>query len=244
MLTLLESDEALPVTELASRLEVSAMTVRRDLDELVRRGLVQRVHGAARLLLPRAREADFVSRSQRHVEAKRRIGAAAAALLEPGETLVLDAGTTALEVARALARDAELTVCALGMQAVTALWEAPGLTVLTPGGRARPREGAFTGPMTLAAVSGLHPDTFIMAVGGIAAAAGLTDYALEDAAVKQTVLARARRTVVVADRSKLAAVTLAAVAPLTAAAVLVTDADADDPALEPVVQAGVQVVHA
>lgn len=242
ILDLLHVERPVPVAELASRLDVSPMTVRRDLDELVRRGLVQRVHGAARLA--RAREPGFAARVDRGASAKQRIAAATATLLEPGETVVLDAGTTALAVARALPRDAELTVCALSVQALSELWAIPGLTVLTPGGHPRPGEGALTGSLAVASLSALHPDSFVMAVGGVDAVAGFTDYALDDVAVKQTVLARTRRTVVVADRSKLAAVTFVTIAPLGAATILVTDAPEGDPALAPVLEAGVRVVHA
>src|SRR5262245_59873835 len=90
----LERDAKLSVSELASRLGVSEMTVRRDLEAMEKSGILQRVHGGAVTAQSRSYEPPFSARQMRHVEAKQRIGSAAAAMVSEGETLILDAGTT------------------------------------------------------------------------------------------------------------------------------------------------------
>src|SRR5690606_4441598 len=112
----LRVNDTVSVTELAAQHAVSEMTIRRDLDELARQGVVRRVRGGAMSLLLRGEEPPFGVREREAVEAKRRIGAVVASLIADGEAVLLDGGTTALEVARAL-RERRLTVMPLALQA-------------------------------------------------------------------------------------------------------------------------------
>jgi hypothetical protein len=102
ILTKVSERSAVAADELAREVDVSVETIRRDLRDLQRRGLLDRVYGGATRPVGRSSEGSFAARSSRHIEAKRAIAALAASLVEPGETIVIDVGTTALEVARAL----------------------------------------------------------------------------------------------------------------------------------------------
>src|SRR5919199_1566768 len=188
------------LADLAARLGVSEMTVRRDLDELQRRGLVRRIRGGATAV--DAPENGFAARADWQAGLKARIGRVAADLVEPGSTVLLDAGTTTPHVARALLDRAPLTVAALSLPVAEVLADQPGIRLLVVGGEVRPGERSLAGPVTGAVLATLGFDVFVMSIGGITPG-GWSEFTLDDAAVKQAALRQSARTVVVADASKL-----------------------------------------
>jgi DeoR family transcriptional regulator, fructose operon transcriptional repressor len=214
------------VPELAGLTGASEMTIRRDLDNLAAHGVLERFWGGARTLLLRGEEPPFALRAHEAVEAKRRIAAGVGRLVADGETVVLDSGTTCLEVARQL-RGRPVTVMPLSLQAIHALSDAPAPTaLLVPGGRPRGGEGALTGPLALASLAALRFDTAVLGCCGLSAADGLTAYDLDDAAVKKAIIASARRIIAAADGSKLGRTAHARVGPSALVHTLVTDATA------------------
>ena len=135
----LERSPAITTDEFAAELGVSPETVRRDLIELERRGMLRRVHGGAAALVRLApEEPEYSERVLEQSEAKRAIGAAAAALVVPGQTVVIDVGTTSLEVARALPRDLRATIATPSLLVAAELSTRPHVQVLVAGGRVRP----------------------------------------------------------------------------------------------------------
>ncbi|MFI9029479.1 DeoR/GlpR family DNA-binding transcription regulator [Streptomyces sp. NPDC053560] len=228
------------VAELAELTGASEMTIRRDLEALAGQGVLERFRGGARSLLLRGEEPPFALRAQEGIAAKRRIAAAVADLLTDGESVVLDSGTTCLEVARVLA-SRRLTVLPLSLHAVNALTGAPRLTLLVPGGRPRPGELALTGPLTEASLAALRFDTAVIGCCGLTVATGLTAYDLEDAAVKRTAIASARRVIAVAEADKLSRTALALVAPASALHTVITDESAPDEETDALTAAGVTV---
>jgi DeoR/GlpR family transcriptional regulator of sugar metabolism len=214
------------VPELAELTGASEMTIRRDLDTLAAQGALERVRGGARTLLLRGEEPPFALRVHEAANAKRRIASEVSRLIADGETVLLDSGTTCLEVARLL-RGRQITVMPLSLQAIHVLSDAPGPTaLLVPGGRPRAAEGALTGPLTLASLAALRFDAAIVGCCGLSAAEGLTAYDLDDAAVKKAIIASTRRIVAAADGSKLGRTAHANVGPSTLVHTLVTDATA------------------
>jgi DeoR/GlpR family transcriptional regulator of sugar metabolism len=232
------------VAELSALAGVSQMTVRRDLEALEQDGLLQRVHGGAVSTISGSYEPPYAVRSRLGSAEKGRIGAAAAALIGPNETVIIDGGTTALAVARALRGRRQLTVCVLSVQAAAELADEPGIRVIAAGGDVRPGEQYFVGPLAERVFEDLRFDTFVMSVGGIHAEQGLTDFNPDDARVKRVAVASSRRRIVVADSSKLGRVTFAAIGPITVADVLVTDDGATEEQVGPLRRAGVQVTTA
>ena len=222
------------LADLAARLGVSEMTVRRDLDALQARGLVERVRGGA--VAVTGPESGFAARAGWQAGLKDRIGRAAAALVQPGATVLLDAGTTTVSVARALADRAPLTVAALSLPVATSLADRPGIRLLVVGGESRPGEQSLAGPLTAGVLRQLTFDLFVMSIGAASAETGWSEFTLEDAAVKQVAREQARRTVVVADASKLGVRAFARVAALGDVDLLVTDRSARDPAQSPAAQ--------
>ena len=214
------------VPELAELTGASEMTVRRDLDVLAAQGVLERVRGGARTLLLRGEEPPFALRAHEAVEAKRRIAAEVSSLIADGETVVLDSGTTCLEVARLL-HQRPVTVMPVSLQAIHVLSQSPGqAALLVPGGRPRTAEGALTGPLTLASLAALRFDTAVIGCCGLSAAEGLTAYDLDDAAVKKASITSARRIILATDGSKLGRTAHAYVGPSSLLHTLVTDATA------------------
>jgi DeoR family transcriptional regulator, fructose operon transcriptional repressor len=211
------------VPDLAELTGASEMTIRRDLDVLAAQGVLERVRGGARTLLLRGEEPPFALRAHEAIEAKRRIAAEVSALIADGETVVLDSGTTCLEVARLL-HQRPVTVMPMSLQAIHTLSETPGpVTLLVPGGRPRAAEGALTGPLTLASLAALRFDTAVIGCCGLSAAEGLTAYDLDDAAVKKASITSARRTILATDGSKLGHTAHAYVGPSSLLHTIVTD---------------------
>ncbi|WP_405162676.1 DeoR/GlpR family DNA-binding transcription regulator [Nocardia sp. NBC_01499] len=230
----------LGVTELAERTGASEMTIRRDLETLAGQGILERYRGGARTLLLRGDEPPFALRATDGLEVKRRIATEVAGLIADGESVVLDSGTTCLEVARALAHR-RLTVLPLSLHAVNALTDAPSLTLLVPGGNPRQGELALTGPLTLASLAALRFDTAILGCCGLNATDGLTAYDLDDAAIKRAAIASSRRVIAVTEAAKLTHTALAFVAPVAALHAVVTDDTAARDDTDPLEAAGVLV---
>jgi DeoR/GlpR family transcriptional regulator of sugar metabolism len=240
----LEGDGRVSVSDLSARAGVSEMTIRRDLEALEQAGALSRVHGGAVPSQSQSYEPPFAARATYNVEAKQRIGRAAAALLHEGETAILDAGTTTLEVARALRGRRNLRVLALSLHIADMLVDEPGLDVMVAGGIARAGERSLIGALAQKAFEDLSFDTLFLTVGGVDLHHGLSEYNLDDALVKRAAFASARRRVAVADASKLGKAAFARIAPIDQLDVLVTDEDASTEFLDAIRDAGVEVVIA
>jgi DeoR/GlpR family transcriptional regulator of sugar metabolism len=243
-LYLLQMNGQVSVTELSARAGVSEMTIRRDLEALEREGLVKRVHGGAISSVSRGYEPPFAIRANRNIEKKERVAGKVVSLLSEGETVILDVGTTVLEVARALNGRGNLTVLTPSLRVAQLLGDDPGIRLMVTGGLARPGELSLIGSLAENAFAEFRFDTFVMGVGGVDADAGVTEYNPDDARVKRAALASARRRIVATDSSKIGKVTFARICPLEQIDILVTDTDATEEMLTPIQAADVQVVIA
>jgi DeoR/GlpR family transcriptional regulator of sugar metabolism len=228
------------VGELAEVLDCSEMTVRRDLESLERSGGLRRVHGGAASVFLSAEETPYGIRALESHDAKATIGAAAAALLADGETVILDGGTTAMEVARAL-RTRRMTVMPLALRPVFELHECPGIKLLLPGGEVRPGELSLTGSLTEPSFSQLRFDTCVMGPCGVDAKAGLTTHLLAETAVKRAAARASQRVIAVADSSKLGRVAFGHICDLGDIDILLTDAGAGEQTVDDLRAAGVDV---
>jgi DeoR/GlpR family transcriptional regulator of sugar metabolism len=228
------------VAELANALECSEMTVRRDLEALERSGGLRRVHGGAVRVFLSAEETPYGIRVLEHSEAKTTIGSAAARLLADGETVVLDGGTTAMEVARAI-RSRRLTVMPLALRPVFELHECPDIKLLLPGGEIRPGELSFTGSLTESSLSQLRFDTCVLSPCGLDAKAGITTHLLAETAVKRAATNASQRVIVVADSSKLGRVAFGHVCDLDEIDIVLTDAGVDEHHVEELRAMGVDI---
>ncbi len=226
-------------SQLARQLGVSVMTIRRDLNALAERGLVVRVHGGA--LLPDRSLVDEPIRAKRalHREAKQRIARAAAALVEPGQTVILDAGTTTGCVARELLRRRlkDLTVVTSDLDIARWMAEEPRYRVFCVGGLVQPRVLALMGDHAVRFLEGIHAHHAFVGTDAFDVVAGVTTRTVEKVRLKQTMVRAAREATLVADSSKYGRVLLATVLPLGAFRRIITDAPTDSGSLESLQQA-------
>ncbi|HEY3904566.1 MAG TPA: DeoR/GlpR family DNA-binding transcription regulator [Streptosporangiaceae bacterium] len=202
----LERSPAISTDEFADELGVSPETVRRDLIQLERTGMLRRVHGGAAALTRPARltsaEPVYSERVLEQFEAKQAIGVAAAALVRPGQTVVIDVGTTCLEVARALPHDLRATIATPSLLVAAELSARAAVQVLMAGGRVRAGDLACSGAETIDFFGDLHSDIAFLGSGALSPAAGLTDYNRDEVPTKRMILARAEQVLVLADSSK------------------------------------------
>jgi DeoR/GlpR family transcriptional regulator of sugar metabolism len=233
----LRRDGRVDVAGAAETFGVAEMTIRRDLDALVSRGIARRVRGGAVSLLLRGDELPYSLRELDAVQAKRRIAHAVAASVQDGEAVALDSGTTALEVARALA-GRRLTVMAVALRAANALADSPSTRLLQPGGEVRAGELSAVGQLAVSTIASLRFDTAIICPCGLSGGV-LTAHDLEDAAVKRAMIASSGRVIAAADSTKLGHAAMAVVCPWERIDLLVTDPDVTPDAAGELEAAGV-----
>ncbi|MDT0442723.1 DeoR/GlpR family DNA-binding transcription regulator [Streptomyces johnsoniae] len=223
------------VSELTRMLQVSDMTVRRDLDVLARQGSLEKVHGGAVPVAERrTHEPGFEAKSSLELSAKSDIARAAAALATPGSAVALSGGTTTYAVAHQLLEVPELTVVTNSVrvadvfhhagQAAEGGSSAPqSATVVLTGGVRTPSD-SLVGPVADAAIASLHFDVLFLGVHGISVEAGLSTPNLAEAETNRHFIRSARRVVVVADHTKWGTTGLSSFASLDEVDTLVTDA--------------------
>lgn len=228
IMRLLDANSRVAVGELSQLTKVSDMTIRRDLEALERQGLLKRTRGGAVSVTSLSYEPPYVLRKDTNAEAKARIGQRVASLLHEGETVILDVGTTAVEVARALTGRQNLTVLTSNLRAAVILADEPGIVLLLTGGQARNRERSLVGHLATRAFDDLVFDVFVMGVAGVHQEYGITDYNVEEAQVKRAAIAASQRRIVTADSSKLGKVAFAKLCDLDQIDVIVTDDGAPD----------------
>jgi DeoR/GlpR family transcriptional regulator of sugar metabolism len=228
--------------DLTAELDVSADTIRRDLRELDDAGLLRRVHGGA---LPRHGDASpFASRERRAPEAKASIARRAAKIVREGQVVVLDGGTTTLELARALPDDLRANVITTSPPIALALAAHPGLEVTVVGGTLRPDALVTVGATAVEALRMIRADVVFLGVCGLHPEIGVTTEDLEERHVKAAMIEGAAEVVALADHDKLGTAMPIVVAPITSVTHLVTDADVDDGALAPYIALGIEVLRA
>lgn len=198
---------------------ISEDTVRRDLRELAAEGKLQRVHGGA--LPASAAVGDLRVRKELAPDEKRLLGRAGAAMVRPGQVVILDGGTTSLQVVQHLPLDLHATVVTHSPVVAAALVGHTHIEVLSLGGRLYRHSMVNVGASVLEAAERLRADLFLMGVTGVHAEAGLTTGDFEEATVKRALHRRAAETVVLASTDKLGAASPFTVAALSELATLV-----------------------
>jgi DeoR/GlpR family transcriptional regulator of sugar metabolism len=233
----------LHVTVLAERLGVSAMTIRRDLSALERAGTVRRTRGGVLVQARRVAlvEPPFRQRQSVNSAAKRSIARAAAALVEPGDTIGIDVGSTTLELCPLLADVSPLHVITSSLPVASGL--AGTAEVYTPGGRVRPDELSLVGSTAQEGVARFHLDIVVVGAAALDEEAAY-DYSVEDTEIKKAMIKRAQRVVLLCDASKYGRRSAVTVCDLATVSTLVTDAAPDESLAAALARAGVEVVVA
>jgi DeoR family transcriptional regulator, aga operon transcriptional repressor len=233
--------------ELIAGLGASPASVRRDLTKLEAKGLVRRTHGGAILVEPLLYEpfrydSLFQNREQHRTQEKRRIGLAAAELIQENETVGFTAGTTTTHVARYLRNRHNIRVITNAINIAMELSNCPGLKTFVTGGFVQ-WAGSFSlvGQVAIASMSDIYMDRVFVSVCGIDMARGITVIEPEEGLTFRAMIRQAKQTIVVADSTKIGIVTPALVCPISEIHVLITDSRASDKAIAPFSQQGIEV---
>lgn len=230
------------VGTLSGAFAVSEATIRRDLEALERDGLLRRTHGGAVPVEAGAFESSVQERATLHIAEKRRIGAAAASLIEGGDTIAMTGGTTAMQVALSIRQQANLTVVTNAVNVVMELAKRPNITVVSTGGRLRPNTLELVGPLTEQTLQDIFVDKAFIGVNGLTVAEGLTTFDETEAVISRIMIRAARRVIVVADHSKLNHVAFARMGDIGQMHTLITDCAADPEILAELRRTGTEVM--
>lgn len=248
ILELITQNGQISVADLIGMFQVSEMTARRDLADLAREGLLHRVHGGATVNLGRSYEPPYRLRMSDNVSAKQAIGRAAAALIQDGDSVAFDVGTTTLEIARSLAGKHNLTIVTAGLAIANEIVSryAVGIDIrlILTGGIVRAGELSMIGEFAVHTYNHLHVDKAFIGIGGISLQHGLTEYNLEDALVKRAMITTAGQAIVVADSTKIGKTSFTHFAPLHAVKTVVTDSNADMLTVNKLRDLGLEVILA
>lgn len=241
---LAEQHGRVTLSEVCEEFSVSVATARRDLEALANQGLVRRVHGGAIALRHAPPELPAAERAAEQVGEKQRIGRAAAALVQNGETVFLGSGTTVAAVAAHLQQHQGLTVITNSLLVLNTLASAPGVTVVSLGGVLRRSEMSLIGHITEQALGEVRADKVFIGIRAIDLEAGLTNDYLPETMTDRAILRSGREVIVLADHTKCGRVSTARLAPLSAMHHLVTDTGTPADFREALVALGVRVTTA
>jgi DeoR/GlpR family transcriptional regulator of sugar metabolism len=244
ILELLEKDSRVTVAGLVQRFGVSAVTARADLDALADTGALVRSHGGAVSQLNPVRDYPVSLKETLHHAEKVRIGQAAAALLKPKQTAILDSGTTTLEIARHLKvlKLKSLTVVTNALNVAAELVDVPNLSLIMIGGILRQLSSSFVGPQAERMLSDLHADVCFLGVDGLDPDTGPTTPDILEAQLNNVMVRVSGEVTIVADASKIGRRSLSSIACLSSIRRLITD-NRIDPGMARVLEArGLEVI--
>ncbi len=241
ILEVLRRDRRVVAKALSQELGLSEDTIRRDLRELAGEGLLQRVHGGALPASPAV--ADLAKRWQVSADAKVAVARIAARLVRPDQIVIIDGGTTAVQMARHLPLDLKAKVVTHSPSIAVELAAHAGIEVELIGGRLFKHSMVAVGATAAEAISRVRADTFFMGVTGVHPELGLTTGDSEEAATKRALSRQAAETVVLASREKLGAASPFVVLQLAEVDALVIEDDVPDELIEPYRRLGVVLIQ-
>jgi DeoR family galactitol utilization operon repressor len=235
---MITSDPSLSVTKLSERLGVSAVTVRSDLADLEAQGYVIRSRGG---VLP-AFHPEILRRQKSHLEEKQRIAKKAASLVQDGDTIMIEAGTTTALIAKYLVGKRDIRIVTNSTLIIPYARSNPGVHLSVVGGTFRPETEALVGPMALSSLASFYVKLAFVGTDGFTAAYGLTSHFPEAAAVLKRVVERAEKTILVADSSKFGKTGFVSILPLTGVEKVITDSGIGEEARREIEEEGVEVI--
>ena len=247
ILSVLQTKHSASVGELSKACKVSEVTIRQDLQRMARDGLLARTRGGATLTDRANRELNFSARDHLNADAKQRIGALSATLVNSGDSIIVDASTTALYVIRAIMRRAELhdlTIITNGIQTALELVNRPDITTVLTGGILRMASISLVGAIGWEVLGKINANKGFFGTRGISIEAGLTDVNMLEANTKKAMVERCQEVIAVADASKFGETSLVSFASIDKVARIITDTSAPRAALDPLRERGIQVMLA
>lgn len=235
--------QSIEAQALADELNVSVMTIRRDIKRLEQDGFLRQTYGGATVHITKSIELGFNSRALQFSTQKRVIGASAARRIEPGQTLFLGEGTTASQFAQFLPPHPHLLVVTTSLSHASLLCSR-GIRVVVSGGNLQADELVMTGPLAEATLNRFYVDVCVLGAAGVDATLGITELDHEVAAIHRLMIERARQVMLLADHSKLGFRAPAIVVPARSVTMLITDEGAPPETTAPLETAGIKILRA
>lgn len=227
ILELLKEDGSAKVIKLAKIFKVSEVTIRQDLEKLEQEGFIKREHGGAFLKNVEDSVKSFTLLNQENIAQKQIIAKKAAELVEPGETIILDSGSTTTEIAKNLIGRKEITVITNALNIALMLGAEPGIEVIVTGGEFKPPTLSLTGQKAASFFEDINADKLFLATAGISLRSGLTYPSLSDIVVKKAMIDAADVTYLVADSTKIGKNAFASLGALSLIDFIITDVSID-----------------
>ena len=230
------------VVALAQEFAVHEATIRRDLAEIEQEGMLKRTHGGVIVEQHTNNEPSFNERTNVQLEQKMRIGKMAASLVEDGDHIIIDSGTTTLHIARNLLFHSNLTVVTNDINVAAELRDAPGIKVTVTGGELYPSSYMLNGMFTEHVLKSLHVSKAFIGTPAIHPTYGLMHPEAQLVPAKQSMIASAQEIIVVADESKIGKLSLHKVAENTRINTLITGTEVPSYHIKPFQDAGINVI--
>lgn len=248
ILSALQDTGTVSVDTLADHLRVSVVTIRRDLDTLEQQGLLRRTHGGAVSIEPLfyepfKKDRSFLAQVERQASEKRRIGRAAATLIQPGETIAITPGTTTAEIIRGLPLNSKLTVVTNTANIAMELSKRKDVSVFVTGGHLHGEWFSLVGPSAIRSLENMLIHTMFVGADGIDPQWGLSCFNADEAELNATMVRHARRHIAVVDHTKLNVVANWRICEIGVLKTLITDTGATDEMISPYQKLGIEVLR-
>jgi len=242
ILEILEGKNRVTVNELTESLNVSESTIRRDLQELELTGLLKRTHGGAVKGEHTGFEPTMAEKEEENIDEKKYIGEKAAALIEDHDTIILDAGTTTLEIAKHI-KAKNITVLTNSMLIALELSKNKDVEIVVTGGNTRKETLSIVGPLTDMMIRNFRVDKAFIGANAITLKDGCTTPNIQEAHTKKMMTLSAKEVYVVADHSKFGKVSFASIVKLDEIDAIITDAQIDRQVVDRFRQEGVDILY-
>lgn len=217
----LQEHEIIKIEQLVQLFQISIETARRDLNHLEKEGVIKKIYGGATLLTKESKEAATSERLSKNQGEKAAIGKKCAEFIQDGDSILIEVGTTTLQVAKALRGKKKLTVITNSIHAVNALM-GTDFDIYIIGGRVRHGEGSISGAMAISELDNFQIGKAIIGAGGITLEHGLSDYNIEEVLVRKKVIEQAKEVFLTADNSKFGQDVLAHICPISDVNLVIT----------------------
>ncbi len=244
ILEMIRSQGTALISDLAKAFNISDITIRRDLTKLESLGLVRRIHGAVVDISNTSQlELSFFQKCNLNLEEKIRIGQKASELISISDTVMLDAGTTTLQVAKQIKNRMGIHVITNSIYILLELAESSGIEVSLTGGALRKISRSLIGPLAINSIQDIHVEKLFLGASGVSLDWGLTSPDMIEAQTKTAMIRSARTVILLADHSKFGKRTLGRLGELKDVHVLITDTKTPQDVVQSVLQLGIEVIQ-
>jgi len=238
----IEKENKVNVTELSQQFLVSEVTIRKDLRHLEKKNILIRSRGGAMKQSLINTDLSIYDRRKQNIQLKEAIGTAAARLISNGETILLDTGTTIMELAKRLPKKIELTVITNSVDITFRLAEYPNIRVIMPGGILRRNSLALVGEQAAESLRNYYCDKYFLSADGIDIQGGIMTMNIEEASLAKLNIKNSKKVIVLIDSSKFLHKGIMTIAPLSEIDIIITDNGVSSEMIDKIKRLGVEVL--